>query len=468
MTFISLTVLPLRFTIILIHEIFFMDDVLGRMLERQHRCCSINISVLFIAFHKESFKHERTYWFKGRVGRGGIDLDMYYRPTRAEISLDALEYNIAAIRQTLAPQCKLLAAVKANAYGHGSVEIAKHLERIKVDYIGVAFLDEAIQLRNAGITTPILVLGYVPAEALALAREHQITISMFREDIRRAAASLPEDANGLKLKVHVKADTGMGRLGLIGIEQTLAFVEACLNTPQLDTEGLFTHYANADAEDKSYTRQQFERFNEIATAIKERGWHLRYVHAANSAAGMETPEFAGNMVRFGIGMYGLYPSIEVNRNQIKLEPVLSLKSEVSFMKKTPVKWGISYGTKYITAGEESIGTVPIGYADGFSRMLTGKAFAIVRGVKVPVRGTICMDQCMIALDDVIGQGDRSDLAGEEVVLIGKQGTEQISADEIADQLGTINYEVVCMITARVPRVYYYQGKIISVKNELIR
>ncbi|MDQ6422827.1 alanine racemase [Paenibacillus sp. LHD-117] len=395
-------------------------------------------------------------------------MDSYYRPTWAEISLDALRHNLSAVRGSLPAGCRLMASVKANAYGHGAVEIAKAAERFGVDYLGVAFLDEALQLRESGVRAPILVLGYVPAEALDLAREQDISISLFREDVRKAAESLPADADGRKLKIHVKVDTGMGRLGVLGHEETLAFIERCLNTPQLEVEGLFTHYARADELDKSYTQLQYDRFSSIAEAVKSRGWTIPIVHAANSAAGIDTPEWAGGMVRLGIGMYGLYPSGEVNRDRIKLEPVMSLKTRITHVKQAPPGWGISYGTRYFTEREERIGTLPIGYADGYSRMLTGKANGLVRGVKLPIRGTICMDQCMITLDDtrLNAQSEGSVEPGEEVVLIGRQGDESIPMEEVADQLGTINYEVACMIAARVTRVYTESGAVVQVCNGL--
>lgn len=396
------------------------------------------------------------------------DLDSFYRPTWAEISLDALRHNLTAIRSALPEGVRLMASVKANAYGHGAVEVAKAAEAHGIDYLGVAFLDEALQLRRHGVQAPILVLGYVPAEALALARDQNVTISMFREDVRKAAESLPDAADGRKLKIHVKADSGMGRLGVLGHEETLAFIKSCLDTPQLEVEGLFTHYARADELDKSYTKLQHDRFSAVAGAVRDRGWNIPIIHAANSAAGMETPEWAGGMVRLGIAMYGLYPSTEVDQERIELKPVMSIKTRISFVKMTPEGWGISYGTRYFTQGEERIGTLPIGYADGFSRMLTGKAHGLVRGVKLPIRGTICMDQCMIALDDErLQQASAGPVVeGEEVVLVGRQGNEVISMGDLADQLGTIHYEVACALAARVPRVYTEAGAVVQVRNEL--
>ncbi|HTG70322.1 MAG TPA: alanine racemase [Candidatus Udaeobacter sp.] len=394
-------------------------------------------------------------------------LDSFYRPTRVELSLDALRHNLQAFRNAIPQGCRLMASVKANAYGHGAVEVAREAERFGVDYLGVAFLDEALQLRKAGIQTPILVLGFVAADALSVAREHNITISLFRDDIIEAAAQLPADVSGRKLKVHIKIDSGMGRLGVIGKDAAVSFIEKALQIPQLEVEGMFTHYARADEADKNYTMLQYDRFREVAEYVEQKGLPIPIIHAANSAAGIDTPHFAGGMLRLGISMYGLFPSEEVNQQRIELEPVMTLKTEVVMVKTAPAGWGISYGTRYVTKGEERIGTLPIGYADGFSRMLTGKAHGLVRGVKVPVRGTICMDQCMIALDPAVS--DTASLPvepGEEVVLIGRQGNAVITVEEVAQQLGTLNYEVICMLAARVPRIYVSGGRIIAINNPL--
>lgn len=362
-----------------------------------------------------------------------------------------------------------MASVKANAYGHGAVEVAREAERFGVDYFGVAFLDEALQLRKAGIQTPILVLGFVAADALSVARDHNVTISLFREDVLEAAAMLPADSSGRKLKVHIKIDSGMGRLGVIGKAAAVSFIERALQVPQLEVEGMFTHYARADEADKEYTKLQYDRFREVAEYVEQQGLPIPIIHAANSAAGIDTPHFAGGMLRLGISMYGLLPSDEVNKQRIELEPVMSLKTEVVMAKTAPAGWGISYGTRYVTKGEERIGTLPIGYADGFSRMLSGKAHALVRGVKVPVLGTICMDQCMIALDPAVSQAVPLPVGqGEEVVLIGRQGDAVITVEEVAQQLGTINYEVICMLAVRLPRVYVRGRQIMAIYNPLLQ
>lgn len=393
-------------------------------------------------------------------------LDSYYRPTRVELSLDALRHNLQAFRNAIPQECRLMASVKANAYGHGAVEIAREAERFGVDYLGVAFLDEALQLRRAGIQTPILVLGFVAADALSVARDHDVTISLFREDIIEAAAKLPPDSKGRKLKVHVKMDSGMGRLGVIGKDAVLSFIQKAMQVPQLEVEGLFTHYARADEADKNYTMMQYDRFREVAEYVEQQGWPIPIIHAANSAAGIDTPQWTGGMLRLGVSMYGLYPSDEVNQQRIALEPVMTLKTEVVMVKTVPAGWGISYGTRYVSEGEERIGTLPIGYADGYSRMLTGKAHGLVRGVKLPIRGTICMDQCMIALDAAVSETEMPVEPGEEVVLIGRQGDSVITVEEVAKQLDTINYEVTCMLAARVPRIYVNDGRVTAIQNPI--
>ncbi|NBD24378.1 alanine racemase [Paenibacillus glycinis] len=387
----------------------------------------------------------------------------YYRPTRAEISLDALQHNLLAFRAAIPEGMLLMASVKANAYGHGAVEVAREAERCGVDFLGVAFLDEALQLRQAGVKAKILVLGYVPPEGLDIARDADIAIALFRDDVLEAAAALP--VNGKKLAVHVKIDTGMGRLGRLP-DDAIPFIRSAMQVPNLHVEGLFTHYARADEADKSYTRLQHERFGNVVERLKAEGLIIPIIHAANSAAGIDTPEMGGGMLRLGISMYGLYPSTEVNNSRIALKPVMTLKTEVVMVKEAPPGWGISYGSRYVTAGKESIGTLPVGYADGYSRMLTGKAEVLIRGRRVPVLGTICMDQCMIALDPV---SDGVPVAnGEEVVLIGAQGDDVVTAEEVAAKLDTLNYEVTCMIAARVPRVYKRGGEIAAESNPLLR
>ncbi|THF73970.1 alanine racemase [Cohnella fermenti] len=389
----------------------------------------------------------------------------YYRPTVAEISLDALEHNVREFRRRLPDGTKLLASVKANAYGHGAVESAKSAIAAGADYLGVAFLDEALQLRNGGVEAPILVLGYTPSEAFGLARERGITLTLYRDDQLDAIAAMP--TQGPKLKGHVKIDTGMGRLGVLPGADAERFLDRACSLPQLDVEGMFTHYAKADETDKTHALMQAERFRETAEYVRRRGLPISIIHAGNSAAGIDLPERIGQMLRLGIGLYGLYPSEEVRKEEVELRPALSLKTKLVHVKTVNPGEGISYGARYVTSGTERVGTLPIGYADGFSRMLTGKAEVLLRGMRAPVLGTICMDQCMIGLSEIEAATGKPVEPGEEVVIIGRQGDQVLTAEEVALKLGTINYEVTCMLAARVPRVYVRGGNATSVANPLI-
>lgn len=383
----------------------------------------------------------------------------------AEVSLDALEQNIRAFRQRLTAGTRLLASVKANAYGHGAIEVARAAAALGVDYLGVAFLDEALQLRRAGIQAPILVLGYTPPEGYPAAREQGITVTLYRESMLDDVSALPEAAK--KLKAHIKIDSGMGRLGLLPGIEAERFLERALSISQLEVEGLFTHFARADEQDKRYTMMQTERFGSVVDYVRRNELPISIIHSGNSAAGIDLPAHVGEMLRLGISMYGLYPSSEVNSRSVELEPVLSLKTSIVHVKNLKAGEGISYGTRYFTQGAETIATLPIGYADGFSRMLSGKAEALLRGQRVPVLGSICMDQCMIRASDAFVEGHKPIQPGEEVVLIGRQGDAFIPVEEVAAKLGTINYELTCMISTRLPRIYIRNGEVVSTANPLL-
>ncbi|TVX91877.1 alanine racemase [Paenibacillus agilis] len=397
-------------------------------------------------------------------------MESYYRPTRIELSLDALEHNIQAFRSMIPEETKLGLCVKANAYGHGAVEIAKAAEQIGADYFNVAFIDEAIQLRQAGIVTPILVLGYTPPEAIPTAFCHHISINVYSEDVLEAleqrAPALSAANDGHRLSVHVKIDSGMGRLGLRSPDEAVAFMSRLSRIEGVEVEGLFTHFATADEADKTYTNMQVERFQTVVQALKQHQLCPPVIHLSNSAGTIDLPECAVNMVRVGISMYGLYPSEEVNKTAVSLQPVMSWKTKVVHVKQLPAGEGVSYGTKYFTTEDEWIATIPVGYADGYSRMLSGKAEMLIRGKRVPVIGRICMDQCMVSLAP-LGEEAADMGVGEEVVLIGKQQDACISTEEVADKLGTINYEVICKLAHRIPRIYVKQHGTSIVYNPLL-
>jgi alanine racemase len=391
-------------------------------------------------------------------------MDSYFRPTRVEISLDALRANLEGFRRVLPDHVNMMVVVKADAYGHGAVEVSREALRCGVTYIAVAFLDEGLELRQAGITAPILVLGYTPPEGLEWAWKHGITVNVYSHEVLDAFERLQlEQPQDKPLTIHIKVDSGMNRLGLSTEKEAIELIERAFRIPGLFVEGLFTHYASADETDKTFTHEQYKRFDRIVEYFREQGTEFTYIHAGNSAAAIDCPNLTYNMVRLGISMYGLYPSEEVNHQVIELEPVMSIKTGVVMVKSLPPGSGVSYGTIYRTSGEETIATLPIGYADGFSRMLTGKAQALVKGTRVPVVGRICMDQCMV---NVTGVADIHN--EEEVVILGRQGGERITAEEHAAWLGTIKYEITCMISHRVPRVYIRDGAVVSTVNPLMR
>lgn len=416
-------------------------------------------------------------------------METFYRPTWVEVSLDALRSNIRAFQRALPAGMHVMAVVKADAYGHGAEHVVREAMACGVDYFGVACLDEGLKLRRSGVKAPILVLGYTPPEGIPLAVEHDLTLTVFQDELWEAldmmgsgrdekyawlgsveSANAAHHSQGMssaertrKLKVHVKIDTGMGRLGLQPDDEAIAFVEKALAHPWLDLEGMFTHFACADEADKSYTYEQHRKFDRIVEHFRKRGVEFRYVHTGNSAAGIDCPELSYNMVRLGISLYGLYPSEEVNRERVVLEPVMSVKTKMVHIKTLPPGSGISYGIAYRTQGEETIATLPIGYADGYSRLLSGHVQALVRGRRVPVVGRICMDQCMVNVT-----GIDKPTGDEEVVLLGRQQDEAITAEELASIMGTIHYEIPCMVSHRVPRVYIRNGKRVAVTNPLLR
>lgn len=373
---------------------------------------------------------------------------MNIRPAWAEIDLTAIAHNIKELRRVTEPHARVMAVVKANAYGHGAVPVSRTVLANGADYLGVAILDEARELREAGIEAPVLVLGYTPPEQAEETVQLDLAQTVYTfeaaEALSQAAVKI-----GKTVRVHVKFDTGMGRLGFAGNTDIPGEIYRIARLPGLQIEGIMTHFAVADAIDKNYTYQQFKMFEQIADRLKEAGINNVIRHAANSAAIIDMPELHLDMVRAGISIYGLYPSNQVKKERVSLRPAMSLKARIAHIKKVPPGTGISYGRTFITERDTIVATVPVGYADGYTRLLSNKSHVLAGGKRVPVIGTVCMDQFMI---DVSGIQDIR--TGDEIVLVGKQGENRVTADELADLLGTINYEIVCAISERVPRIYY--------------
>lgn len=379
------------------------------------------------------------------------------RPVWAEINLDNLEHNIKEVRRITKPDAIVTAVIKADGYGHGAVGITQTLLDNGADRLAVATLTEALQLRRVYENVDILVFGYTEEKSIHLAIENNITQAIYTIEQANAFNNIAHDLNTV-LKIHIKLDTGMTRLGMIINDETVNNIEKVTKLEYLNIEGIYTHFAIADEVDKTFTHEQVSKFNYICDKLRERNINFPIEHVSNSAAIIDLGEYNFNMVRPGIMLYGLYPSSNVNHNDVVLKEVMSLHAKVSRVQKFKGDIGVSYGHMYKTVGDRMIASLPIGYADGYSRGLSFKAEVIVKGknVKVPVVGRICMDQCMI---DVTGLDVKM---GDEVILYGADADQVISIDEIADKLNTINYEVVCMISKRVPRVYKKNKEIVKV------
>ncbi|HIE37698.1 MAG TPA: alanine racemase [Anaerolineae bacterium] len=366
------------------------------------------------------------------------------RPTWVEVDLEAVAYNVRQVKEIVGPQVEILAVLKADAYGHGALTVSRTALNNGASFCGVASVNEGVKLRNGGVDAPILVLGYTPAWLAREALLHDITLTLYDADAARAFSRAASDLRRTA-RVHIKVDTGMGRLGLLP-EQVIPFVEEIRDLPGLELEGIFTHFSVADAENLSYTRGQLARFLEVLDRLTAIGVTLPLIHCANSAALLRLPESRFNMVRLGLAMYGLQPSPHVPLPP-GFRPALTWKTTIAQVKTLPPGSYVSYGNAYRTEKDETIAVIPVGYADGFRRAPTRWQAVLVHGQRAPIVGQVCMDQTMINVSHIPNVR-----VGDEVVLIGQQGEDRITAEEVAEWLGTINYEVVSEILARVPRV----------------
>lgn len=373
----------------------------------------------------------------------------------AKVDLDALCANVEAIQSVLHPDIKIMAVIKANGYGHGAVPIGMELEKIDAVFgYGVATAEEAFALRKAGLHKPILILGYTFPDNYEALIEQDISMTVFRydtlEELSACAAGL-----GKKAKVHIKVDTGMSRIGIFPDESGLAFVKKALSYNELMIEGVFTHFARADETDKTSAERQFDRISQFWNAIEtQTGYRIPWKHCANSAGLMELPKTHMDMVRAGIILYGMTPSEEVKKETLSLKPLLSLKSHIVHIKHVPKGTPISYGGTYVTDKELRIATIPVGYADGYPRSLSGKGYVLIHGKKAPILGRICMDQFMADIEDIPEAQN-----GSEVTLIGEDCGSRITIEELGALSGRFNYEFACCLGARVPRIYIKKGEI---------
>ncbi|WP_160725740.1 alanine racemase [Bacillus sp. USDA818B3_A] len=380
----------------------------------------------------------------------------FYRDTWAEINLDFIAENVSAIKKHVADQVEIMAVVKANAYGHGDVQVAETALSAGAGYLAVAIMDEAIALRQKGISAPILILGVTRPQDVQIAAKLNITLTVFQKEWLQEAQKYLKD--GERVSLHIKVDTGMGRLGVRTRDELSTVEQFILGDPRFYFEGIFTHFATADELDAGYFNQQLTLFEDLLKVLTKRP---KYIHTSNSAAAIRFPHAYFNMVRIGIAMYGLTPSQEMEKEiPFPLKEAFSLQTRLVHVKQMKRGDKVSYGATYESDDDEWIGTIPIGYADGWIRKLQGQE-VLIEGKRSPLVGRICMDQCMVRLPSNLP-------VGTSVTLIGRQGEEFISVNEVAAKLETINYEVPCIITSRVPRVYKKGGKIIDLKNDVLK
>lgn len=371
----------------------------------------------------------------------------YYR-VQANVDLGAVRHNLMQVRNKVSSDIKVMAIIKADAYGHGAVPLAKAIDKDDlVDAYGVAIIEEAVELREAGITKPILLLGFTSKEQYDQVVAFDVAQTIFQYDMAKAL-SQEAKRQGKTAKIHIKLDTGMSRIGFTDTKESVEEIKKIAGLPNIIIEGLFSHFARADEKDKTSTTNQLNRYIKFNELLEKENILIPVKHLANSAGIMEVSQAYFNMVRSGIVTYGLYPSEEVDHEKLKLIPAMEIKTHVSYVKDVEAGVGISYGAIYVTDRKSRIATIPVGYADGYSRNLSNTGKVIIHGQYAPIVGRICMDQFMVDVSNIenVNQGDI-------VTLLGKDGEARISAEELAVWSHSFNYELVCNVGKRIPRVY---------------
>ena len=377
-----------------------------------------------------------------------------YSRVYAKIDLDAIAYNMEQMKQNIRPETKVMAVIKADGYGHGAVQIAEMMERWNYIWgFAVATLDEAVVLRTEGIQKPILVLGCVFPDQYMEMLKHEIRMNIYTEEMAEAIARMAE-REGKTAYMHIKLDTGMSRLGFGINEQSAETIKRISKMPNVNMEGIFTHFTKADEKDKSFTKKQIQEFVWMTERLKEKNVRFTYEHCSNSAGIIDVPEANFDIVRAGISTYGLYPSEEVDKTNVKLKPALALKSHVAFVKEIERGTPVSYGGTFVAKEKMKIATIPVGYADGYPRSLSNKGYVLIRGKKAPILGRVCMDQFMVDVTQIEGVS-----FGDKVTMIGKDGNEILPVEVLSELSGRFNYEFVCDLGKRIPRVYVRDGKI---------
>lgn len=377
-----------------------------------------------------------------------------YSRVYAKIDLDAVAWNMEQMKKNLKEGTEMVAVIKTDGYGHGAVQVASMLE--SYDYVwgyAVATLDEAVVLRAAEIQKPILVLGCIFPDQYWEMLKYEIRMNVYTKEMAEAISALAVE-KGEQAYVHIKLDTGMARLGFSAEESSIEEIKEIAELPNLVLEGVFTHFAKADEEDKTFTMMQLEKFEWMTQRLEEEGVTFPYVHASNSAGIIDVRRADYNLVRAGIAIYGLYPSEEVDKEKVQLKPALSLKSHIAFVKDIPAGTPVSYGGDFVSEHQMRIATIPIGYGDGYPRSLSDTGYVLIRGKKVPIIGRICMDQFMVDVSDI-----PEVKFGDKVTLIGRDQEEYLPVEKLSELSGRFNYEFVCDLGKRIPRVYVQDGKV---------
>ncbi|MBQ8856798.1 MAG: alanine racemase [Lachnospiraceae bacterium] len=383
-----------------------------------------------------------------------------YRRVHADIDLDAVLFNFEQMSKNIPDGTQIMAVVKTDAYGHGAVPLASLIEPLEYLWgFATATVDEAVELRQAGIKKPILILGYSFPECYPQIIEYDIRQTVFAYEM---AEELSKEAvrQNKKAYIHIKLDTGMGRIGYQNAECAAQDVAKMKQLPMIEMEGVFTHFANADTENKDYTLKQIEKFKEMITAMENTRVTFALKHCANSAGIIELSDCEFNLVRAGIISYGMWPSDEVKKNVVQLKPILSLKSHVVYVKEVEPGTSVSYGSTWTAGEKRRIATIPVGYGDGYPRSLSNKGYVLIKGCKAPIVGRVCMDQLMVDVTDVPEEVH----TGDRVTLIGQDGEYTISAEELGDLSGRFNYELMCDLGNRIARIYYKDGKIKEIRD----
>ena len=377
-----------------------------------------------------------------------------YSRVYAKIDLDAIAYNMEQMKQNIRPETKVMAVIKADGYGHGAVQIAEMMERWNYIWgFAVATLDEAVVLRTEGIQKPILVLGCVFPDQYMEMLKHEIRMNIYTEEMAESISRMAA-REGKTAYMHIKLDTGMSRLGFGINEQSAETIKRISKMPNVNLEGIFTHFTKADEKDKIFTKKQIQEFVWMTERLKEKNVRFTYEHCSNSAGIIDVPEANFDIVRAGISTYGLYPSEEVDKTNVKLKPALALKSHVAVVKEIERGTPVSYGGTFVAKEKMKIATIPVGYADGYPRSLSNKGYVLIRGKKAPILGRVCMDQFMVDVTQIEGVS-----FGDKVTMIGKDGNEILPVEVLSELSGRFNYEFVCDLGKRIPRVYVRDGKI---------